>query len=154
MKEDKSRIITLLPKNLAKVGYTFYYIKSAECEGCTHKQSCISKLRKGRKYRVISLINSGRKDKLLCFLTGDEMEVVTVELATITINLYSRAVSQGVIVKYTPLYCHNKNCVERSRCQPKGIFSGDKILVKKLISSIPCPLGYPLFSAEVLPLPP
>ena len=144
-------IITLLPRQLAKIGYKFYFIANNECTRCQYRNICVSKLRDGRLYVVTRMIKEVPKN-IICPMINDIVIPVYIRLSPITVNLLSSgSLSPGMLTTFVSPSCDKFNCPFRKMCYPKGLNRGDTIRVSRLYTRIPCPLGYPLISAEVLP---
>lgn len=145
--------ITLLPRNIARIGYRYYVMKDETCTECKLKRICQDKLAERRIYEVVGKVRrEGGHNKLYCKLIDMEVIPVKVKVAYITVNLLSRRAKEGVKTRYGDLDCDNYNCKFRRRCFPIGLEDNDKILVVKVQGSVECPQRFQLSSALVLPL--
>ncbi|RLE83232.1 MAG: hypothetical protein DRJ52_00205 [Thermoprotei archaeon] len=147
---SKKRIVTLLDETQAKPGYRFViYSIPDKCKKCKLYKACLSKLRPGRTYRVVSV----RKKKHICPLTNREVVVVKVVEEPMYIALPSSKAIEGVTMTYREdlASCPSKvYCRYRKYCDPSpGIVKGTKVKINKLISKIKCMRGLDLVLVEV-----
>jgi len=144
---SSTKIITLVAKNLAKVGFKFIHEGEAEeCSKCPLRKVCIEKLSKKRIYEVVRV----RRRRHQCPVHG-EVVVVEVTYSSIDAVIERKYAIEGIIVKYNPIDCE-ENCIYRRLCQPEGLIKGDKVKIEKLLGDIDCPRGLRLVKAQLYPL--
>lgn len=136
-RRENKKLITLVDKDAAYVGYKFIFKENAECSQCKHFSIC-SKLEEGRVYEVINIIKT--KNKLYCRITNEGVQPVEVKLSTITTSIREGIpLDTDVIVHWHTLECGFDDCKYRKLCFPLGLRDGDKIKIKEIIGKIQCP---------------
>lgn len=145
------KIVTLLDEHQAKVGYRFvlYSIPDVCKKRCKLFKACLSKLKPGRTYRVVSV----RKKKHICPLTNRPAVVVKVVEEPLQIALPSSKAIEGITLVYNEDF---SQCPYRNRCRyyrycnpAPAVIKGIKIKISKVLSKIECVLGHSLVLVEV-----
>jgi len=148
--DTRKLILTLIGEGQAKIGHIFkIYSIPEECRRCPLYQACMSKLKIGRRYRIVEVrkVNLPRIEK--CLLTGEALIPVVVEELPIKIAVpYSPNIIEGVITTYTVI---DEKCQSRLSEDYNAIKSGTKIKVLKILNTVECNnRKYMIIIAEVL----
>jgi len=136
---NDSRVrITLIGVHLAEPGAEFIYEGPTEaCEGCKVYKVC-NNLRKGRRYRIVSVRGTAVQT---CSVHRDgacAVEVIEAPAVTL-INAESAFVNSKITFEPN---CTNTECPSYLLCHPEGIIEGEHYLVGKV-------LGNPVDSCEM-----
>lgn len=138
-RRKNKKLITLVDKDIAYIGYRFIFKKNAECDLCKHFSVC-SKLEEGRVYEVINIIRT--KNKLYCRITNEGVQPVEVKLSSITTSIREEIpLDTDIIVHWHEPECEFDDCKYRKLCFPIGLKDGDKIKIKEKMGKIKCPQG-------------
>ncbi len=131
------QLLTLIGEGQAKIGHIFKIFSiPEECRRCPLFQACMSKLKVGRKYRVVEVrrINIPRIEK--CLLTGEALVPVIVEELPLKIAIpYSPNIVEGIITTYTVV---DPTCQGRFSEDFNAIKPGTKIKILKILSTVTC----------------
>ena len=121
-------MITLIGKDIAKVGVNFiYYGPAEECMDCRFMKTCIGNLEKNRKYEIIEVRDNEQK----CPIHSDEKVVpVIVERANIDVLTNSKNIFEGSTFTFEAPDCSD-DCRYYDQCLPEGLIEGDKLIVLK-----------------------
>ncbi len=138
-------VITLVPKNLTKVGSAFQYFSPAqECNVCNLKNVCHN-LKPGSYYRIVKF----REKEHKCFIhEGDKVYTVEVEELERSIMIPKKIAKEGAKVTYKRPECDDYECDFANICilsytKDKSKFTVNSILENK------CPRGYDLVEAKI-----
>ena len=136
-------MITLIGKDIAKVGLAFTYLGPAEeCNDCKFKASCINNLEENRKYKILRVLDIEQK----CPLHNEGKVVsVKVERAEIELVTNSKNVFEGSTFTFEEPDCE-EYCKYYDKCHPEGLLNHDKcfVLNNNGDCDIKCEKGYDL----------
>ena len=121
-------MITLIGKDLAKIGNKFvFYGPAEECEECRFKSSCVDSLEENRKYIIKDVKENGQKCEI-----HDENIVLPVEIERANIDILSNSknIFEGATFHYEPIEC-DENCEFKEYCFPEGLIKEDKCIILK-----------------------
>ncbi len=129
-------ILTLLPKNLAKPGFSFVAGKGDnECKECRFYKTCVENLKPGRIYTVSSVRNIEHS----CKIHDSGVKIVEVKESQIEAAIPKKFAIEGATGVFS--FSCNERCQYHDFCVPEGIKIGDKFHIIKLKEKIECPLG-------------
>ncbi|PSN84518.1 hypothetical protein B9Q01_00475 [Candidatus Marsarchaeota G1 archaeon OSP_D] len=142
LEEQNKKLITLVPNNVAKIGYEFVFTKitGTECESCKVRVVCLDNLSVGKKYVV-------KEVKMIehhCPLVGLNAKVVQVELAETQVSIEKSRVIVGATISYSPINCNWKFCKNYTVCVDNGLLEGEKVKIIEKVSELDCPRGFKL----------
>jgi len=150
MTKKTKKIVTLLDENQAKVGYRFVLYSIPDvCKKCRLFKACLSKLKPGRTYRVVSV----RRKKHICPLTNRPAVVVKVVEEPLHIVLPSAKAIEGVTLVYNEDFSKcpfRTQCRYYRYCNPEpAVTKGTKLKISKIVSKVNCARGLSLVLVEV-----
>lgn len=129
-------ILTLLPKNLAKPGFSFVAGKGDnECKGCRFYKTCVDNLKPGRIYTVSSVRNIEHP----CKIHDSGVKIVEVNESQIEAAIPKKFAIEGATGVFS--FSCNERCQYHDFCIPDGIKIGDKFHIIRIIEKIECPLN-------------
>ncbi len=129
-------ILTLLPKNLAKQGFSFVAGEGdEECKECRFYKTCVVNLKPGRIYTVASVRNIEHP----CKVHDSGVIIVEVTESEIEAAIPKKYAIEGISGVFS--FLCNEKCQYHDFCIPDGINIGDKFSVVKIKDKIECPLG-------------
>jgi uncharacterized protein (UPF0179 family) len=118
-REKKDYVVTLASESEAKVGHEFHHEKvPRECGGCELFQICMKNLSNNRFYQIIE-VNDGVRHKCPKGLQDEDLMVIKVKECPLEITYPSRKAFEGILVKYHPQPCTEKECKYYENCNPK-----------------------------------
>ncbi len=125
---------TLVPTVIASKGKAFLFKGPAEvCHRCNWRAACVEGLEPGRVYDIVEV--EPRK-KFNCKL-GVEMTLVTIERAHLIVALPSKKAVIGATIYYQrPRKCDRILCPYYDKCNPDGIYEGDRIRILREVGKI------------------
>lgn len=129
-------ILTLLPKNLAKPGFSFVAGKGDnECKGCRFYKTCVDNLKPGRIYTVSSVRNIEHP----CKIHDSGVKIVEVNESQIEAAIPKKFAIEGATGVFS--FSCNERCQYHDFCFPDGIKIGDKFHIIRIKEKIECPLN-------------
>ncbi|KYC46001.1 MAG: hypothetical protein APG12_00276 [Candidatus Methanofastidiosum methylothiophilum] len=129
-------ILTLLPKNLAKQGFSFVAGKGdVECKECRFYRTCVENLKPGRVYTVCSVRNIEHP----CKIHDSGVKIVEVKEAQIEAAVPKKFAIEGATGIFS--FSCKERCQYQDFCVPDGIKDGDKFLIISIKEKLECPLG-------------
>jgi len=129
-------ILTLLPKNLAKSGFTFVAGKGdKECKECRFYKTCVENLKVGRIYTVSSV----RSIEHQCPIHDSGVKIVEVTESSIEAAIPKKYAIEGSTGIFS--FSCNESCPHHDFCIPDGIKIGDKYNILSIKEKIDCPIG-------------
>ena len=135
---SQNKIITLVSKDKAQVGYTFLYNgPSSSCEGCERYQVCIKNLEEGRVYRVLKV----RKRGFPCRLHEEGVVVVEVIESEVPAAIQTKLAIEGAVIPFESLECNDLFCKAYNLCVPVGLKEGDRCKIIEVKGTVKCPRG-------------
>ncbi len=138
--------ITLVGKEVAKVGFTFTYIgTSPECEGCQVKKACHD-LRTGHRYRITAIRD---KEHDCPVHDGGKAVIAEYEELQMEASIPSSKAIEGAIITLKDGSCSVVWCVNHRLCRKENPVGGKKVKIVKLMEELKCPRGLKLRRAEV-----
>lgn len=139
---DKN-IITIIGPKQARIGFRFLYQGFSDtCKACKYHNACLDNLDEGRIYSIKKVKNK----KLPCELHGGQGKVVEVVEDSIKAALEKHVAIQDALINFNSLECDTLECENRIKCNPLGLFDGDKCKVIKIMDVIDCPKGFEISS--------
>lgn len=135
------KIITLISDEQAHIGNVFKILKIPdECKRCSLFNICISKLKPGRKYRIIEIKRFNLPKPHKCLLTGQSLTSVVVEELPVVIAIPKMVnIVEGVVVKFELV---DEDCQKRLAIKYGGdypiIENGTKVKILKIIGKEVC----------------
>lgn len=144
--------LTLLGELQAKVGERFTFegpnlAADSACAPCRLQGICFA-LEEGESYEVASV----RDKQHPCFLhEGGKVRVVEVERAEHDVVLPARGIIEGESVVYPERDCEFRGCTFWRECVGAPLRVGASYRVAAVGPVVPCPLGYALRRAHVVP---
>lgn len=143
------QIITLLPKRIAKEGYSFRVSSNSACITCKFYDVCMSKLIPNKIYVVKGIVRKIPVGK--CLLTGEDLIPVSVSLKPIIISIPCNTAIRNIIIRYHKVTCSIIDCNNRKYCFPYSIYEGEQLRILDIHNKIKCPLGRRLVLVSVVP---
>ncbi len=138
-------IITLLEKNIAKIGYTFTHMGGTKiCAKCSLKKVCVEALETNVSYEVRKI---GAKEHR-CLIDDQVMIVCEVEITNNTITVESQKYLEGIIINRQPLKCNEILCENNEYCIHPNFNEQSRVKIIKILNKIKCPLSYDLVLVE------
>lgn len=129
-------ILTLLPKNLAKAGFSFVAGKGdTECKDCRFFKTCVDNLKPGRIYTVTSVRNIEHP----CKIHDSGVKIVEVKESQIEAAIPKKYAIEGATGIFS--FSCNEICQYHDFCIPEGVAIGDKFLILKVKEKLECPLS-------------
>lgn len=129
-------ILTLLPKNLAKPGFSFVAGKgNNECKECRFYKTCVENLKPGRIYTVSSVRNIEHP----CKIHDSGVKIVEVNESQIEAAIPKKFAIEGATGIFS--FSCNERCQYHDFCVPDGIKIGDKFHIITIKEKLECPLG-------------
>jgi len=130
MTEEK--IITLIGKKQAKIGYKFLHLGHLkQCEECKLFQVCMKNLKQDREYEVIEV----RSKKHECLIHEEGCTVVGVKERAISTLIPAKIAFEGAKITFQSIICNNMDCEFYNKCKVK-IKSGQKCRIEEIDSKI------------------
>ncbi len=149
MESEKKKLYMLLDPEVTKVGDIFRIYKADICEQCNFFNICYGNKKIGFSYRVKKLIKP--KGEVYCKLVGKNVYLAEVEESPVKISINSSNPPIDVPVIYNKVSCAEKQCPYIKYCVYNGSFLGRKIVIKKVLSKLDCPIGLNLYLCEAFP---
>ncbi|MHA1114888.1 MAG: UPF0179 family protein [Candidatus Heimdallarchaeum aukensis] len=141
--------ITLIPKNVANLGYVFSHVgELPECAQCKLRSVCIDALVKGKNYKVVEI----KKKEHVCLIDETKMVVCKVEEINPVIIIKKEKnlpVMEGLTLTIEPIECDEIFCENYEKCIRDLEQGFRKVKIKKEFKKVDCPLGYDLVEVEV-----
>ena len=138
--------ITLVGKEVARVGFTFTYIgMSPECEDCQVKKACHG-LKVGYRYRITSIRD---KEHDCPVHYGGKAVIAEYEEAKMEVSIPSSKAIEGAIISLEIGSCPLVWCANHRLCRKENPASGKKVKITKLMEEMNCPRGVQLRRAEI-----
>ena len=129
-------ILTLLPKNLAKPGFSFLAGEGdKECKECRFYKTCVENLKPGRIYTVSSVRNIEHP----CKIHDSGVKIVEVNESKIEAAILKKYAIEGATSIFS--FSCNERCQYHDLCVPDGIKIGDKFHIIAVNEKLECPLG-------------
>ena len=144
--------ITLLGELQAKVGERFQFVgpndaPEAACAPCKLKGTCFA-LEEGESYEVVAVRDKSHP----CYLhESGRVRVVEVERAQHSVIMPSRGTVEGESLLYPERSCEFRGCQFWRDCVGAPLRPGFSYKVTQVGEVVPCPLGYALRRATVVP---
>lgn len=130
------KIITLVNKGKARIGYTFLYKgPSSSCEGCERYHVCIKNLEANRIYRIIEI----RKKEFPCRLHEEGVIVVEIVESEIPAAIQTKLAIEGAVIPFKKLECNDLFCKAYNLCAPRGLRECDHCKIVKVKGPVDCP---------------
>ncbi|KYC53041.1 MAG: hypothetical protein AMQ74_00534 [Candidatus Methanofastidiosum methylothiophilum] len=130
-------ILTLLPKNLAKSGFSFVAGKGdKECKECRFFKTCVENLKEGRIY----IVSSVRNIEHPCSIHDSGVKLVEVIESSIEAAIPKKFAIEGSTGIFS--FSCKESCPSRDYCMPDGLIIGDKFEILSIKEKIECPLGH------------
>lgn len=137
------KIITIIGPKQARAGFKFLYQGfSSTCKVCKYHNACLDNLEEGRTYSIKKVKNK----KLPCELHGGQGKVVEVVEGPIEAVIEKHIAIQDALINFNSLECDTLECKNRIKCNPLGLFDGDKCKVIKIMDDLDCPKGFEISS--------
>ena len=146
---EKKKLYFLLDPDVTKIGDIFILNKADECEDCSYYNICFGNKKIGLSYKVVNLIKP--KGTVFCKLVGKNVYLAEVEEAPVKISINTANPPIDVPIIYTQVSCAEKRCPYIKYCVYNGRFLGRKIVIKRVLSKLDCPIGLNLFLCEAFP---
>lgn len=129
--------VTLVDKENAQKDFEFLHMGMAEeCLACILRKACVENLEKGRKYRIVQVMDKEHQ----CPISGPTMVVKVMESEILSAIEKKKAIT-GAKIKYAPVDCENIFCEDYKFCRPEGLKEGDEVQVTEVIRSLNCSDG-------------
>ncbi|WP_455277097.1 UPF0179 family protein [[Eubacterium] cellulosolvens] len=137
------KIITIIGPKQARIGFRFLYQGTSDtCNVCKYQNACLDNLEEGRIYSIKKVKNK----KLPCELHGSQGRVVEVVEDPIEAAIEKHIAIQDALINFNSLECDALECENIIKCNPLGLFNGDKCKVIKIMDVIDCPKGFEISS--------
>lgn len=129
-------ILTLLPKNLARPGFSFVAGRGdKECKSCRFYKTCVENLKVGRIYTVSAVRNIEHP----CVIHDSGVKIVEVVESSIEAAIPKKFAIDGSTGIFS--FSCDESCPNRDFCIPDGIKTGDKFNIVSIKEKIECPIG-------------
>lgn len=126
--------ITLIGTRIADIGMEFIFMgPTSECEQCRLRNTCVETLDEGRRYRVVGVRNSSKRD---CNLHDNGVCVVEVVESPIIAAIEARRAFDGSKIVYESPSCE-EDCNLYDLCNPAGLKENDKYKITKVMGEAP-----------------
>ncbi len=145
---DRPLVATLVTEALAEIGVKFRVVTHPKCSTCKLFRICVGTLRPGFEYEVVEV----RSTKHTCPLTGAVMRVVRARPLPAKVAVLQRTAVEGIIVRYEPLDCDERNCSYWRFCVDTPIRRQERVRIERIVGILNCPRGLRLSLVEVYPL--
>lgn len=140
------RKITLVPKPLARKGYTFIYRGEDEnCKECPVRGICHN-LKRGRRYRVLEV---REKEHDCAVHYGGKVKVVEYEELPQLVAIERKSAVEGAVVRLTGEECPVRWCKNFVYCNQSPFGPGQKVRIIELHEKLECHLDKKLILASV-----
>jgi len=142
------QVLTLVTPTQAKKGAIFSVRILPKCKKCSFYKVCVGKLREGIRYKVMEV----RNVKHRCPVINDLMYVAVVEEMPAMVAVEKRKAVDGLSFRYEKIKCDKYSCPYYKYCVDVPVKDREKIVIKKILKSIPCSrrLQLVLVEAEIL----
>ena len=138
-------VITLLPKNVADIGYQFIHLgKTQICKKCPLSKVCVDVLKEGYTYKITNV----RRKEHECMIDKQVMVVCDVEEANDIISVRQQKFLKNIIVNREPFKCKEILCKYHENCVSPIYEKQVKIKIINIIEDIQCPLEFELVLVE------
>lgn len=138
-------IITLLEKNIAKIGYSFTHMGGTKtCEKCSLKKVCVEALENNVSYEVRKISQKEHS----CLIDDQIMVVCEVEIINSIITVENQKYLENIIINRQPLKCKEILCENYEYCIHSNFSEQSKVKILEILNKINCPLGYDLVLVE------
>ena len=138
-------IITLLAKNIAKIGYKFTHMGGTEvCLKCILRKVCVEALEKNVSYEVKKISTKEHS----CLIDDQIMIVCEVEETNNIITVESQKYLENIIINRKPLECNEILCENYECCIHSNFNEQSKVKILKILKKVSCPLDYNLVLVE------
>jgi uncharacterized protein (UPF0179 family) len=147
---ENAVIITLIGKNLAKMGLEFIYKGELEkCEGCRMFKVCNNLLPK-RRYRIVGL--RGNTVHSCNIHNSGVCAIEVIEPPVIALIESKRAIPKSEIIFNQT--CPNLTCSLYDICFPEGVIEGERYQVSGVFeeNDQPCAMSRKLRKVELTPI--
>ncbi len=141
-----NKIVTLIGRKQAKIGYKFTFLKPAnkECEKCKLYTSCIENLKEGQTYEIVAI----RKKFHECPVHEDGVQIVEVKEKEKIALIESKIAFEGAIITFLTPNCREFTCKSYERCNT-NLESEKKYKIIEVLEEQPCKLGKKLKLAKL-----
>jgi len=139
-------VITLVGKNIAKIGYSFTHLGGTEiCEKCPLLKVCVDPLEKSSTYKITNI----REKEHICLIDNQTMVVCDVEETNDTITVENQKFLENIIIKRNSVKCKEILCEYYDNCIHPRYNKMEKVKIMKLIKDVNCPINLDLVLVEV-----
>ena len=138
-------IVTLLPKDTAKIGYQFTHLGKVQiCNQCSLLKVCVDVLKENFSYQVTEV----RKKEHICLIDNQIMIVCNVEEASDIISVRKQKFLENIVLNRAVLMCNEILCQYYENCMSPVYIKQEKVKIVNIIKDIECPLKYDLVLVE------
>lgn len=138
-------VISLIPKNAAKVGYQFTHLGGTKtCQECKFLSVCVGSLDVGSTYEIIIV----REKEHPCLIDNGLMVVCELEEKNDFVTVRDQKFLENIVLTREPIDCTEVFCNNYEHCVSTKYDLTTKIKVLKNLGKIDCPLGYQLVLVE------
>ncbi|MFX0102583.1 MAG: UPF0179 family protein [Candidatus Hodarchaeota archaeon] len=134
----KDYVVTLAAESSAKVGEEFYHEKvPEECKECELFQICMKNLSNNRFYQIIE-VKEDIAHKCPKGLHEEDLRVIKVRECPLEITFPVRKAFEGILLKYHPQPCIEKECKYYEICNPpqSTIAQGTPVKVIRILKKL------------------
>ena len=138
-------VISLVPKNVAQVGYQFTHLGGTEtCKKCQFLSVCVNSLEKGSTYEVTQV----REKEHSCLIDNSIMSVCELKQINDMLSVKHQKFLDDVVITREPIECIEILCENYDYCVQEKYMTTSKVKVFQIIKEIACPLNYNLVLIE------
>ncbi|MHA1297848.1 MAG: UPF0179 family protein [Candidatus Helarchaeota archaeon] len=140
------KIITLIGKKQAKIGYKFTFLKTPneECRNCKLYTTCIANLKEGQSYEIIEV----RKKVHDCPVHEDGVQIVEVKELPLIALIDSKMGFSGAIITFRSPNCEEYSCKLYEKCNTL-LKNNQKYKILEILGDQDCKLGNKLKLAKL-----
>ncbi|MHA1952884.1 MAG: UPF0179 family protein [Candidatus Heimdallarchaeaceae archaeon] len=138
-------VVTLLPRDTAKIGYQFTHLGKAQvCNQCSLLKVCVDVLKENFSYQVTEV----RAKEHMCLIDNQVMLVCNVEEASDIISVRKQKFLENILLNRAVLVCNEILCQYYDNCISPVYIKQEKVKIVNIIKDIECPLKYDLVLVE------
>jgi uncharacterized protein (UPF0179 family) len=138
-------VITLVGKNIAKIGYSFTHLGGTEiCTECPLFKACVDPLEKNTTYKIIEI----REKEHTCLIDNQIMVICDVKETNDTVTVENQKYLENMIIQRSSIKCDEILCEYYDNCIHPRYNKITRVKIQKLIKKINCPISLDLILVE------
>ena len=142
----EKKILTLIGRKQAKIGYIFTFLRppNKECENCKLYKICIGNLKEGQSYEIVAIRNKIHD----CPVHQDGAQIVEVKEKEIVALIESNIAFKSAIITFHPPNCGEFSCSSFEKCNT-NLQSEEKYKIIEILGVENCKLRKKLKLAKL-----